>query len=130
MSKKRVSQEPYVSAHCCPCEAEKSAGVNSLTRRTFLKGVGASALGGVALSGLSWPLLSAEDNEEFIQKPAPLKVKPILVYSTPTRRHQTSWRNWGGIQTQKDADEEVNRINAYRRRDISRSAIFTDASIL
>jgi hypothetical protein len=33
-----------------------------------------------------------------------------LVYDTPTRREATSWRNWGGIQTQADAEAEVARI--------------------
>ncbi|KPL14245.1 MAG: hypothetical protein AMS26_11480 [Bacteroides sp. SM23_62] len=37
-------------------------------------------------------------------------VKPILVYSTPEYKHQSSWRSWGGIQTEKDADEEISRI--------------------
>ena len=41
---------------------------------------------------------------------ANLVVKPVLVYSIPKRRPQTSWRNWGGIETQQQADEEVARI--------------------
>ena len=101
MSKHRMTHKPQFQPRCCP---------NTLTRRTFLKGVGATAIGGMALGGLSWPLLSAEGTEEFILRQAPLKVKPILVYSTPERKHQTSWRSWGGIQTQRDADEEVARI--------------------
>jgi hypothetical protein len=40
-----------------------------------------------------------------------LKVKPIFVYSLPAKRPQTSWRSWGGIETQPQADEEVARIN-------------------
>jgi len=31
----------------------------------------------------------------------------VLVYSTPERRPQTSWRSWGGIQTRAQADEEA-----------------------
>jgi hypothetical protein len=79
-----------------------------MTRRTFL---GGTALGGVALSGLSWSLLSAAEAVPAGPPPrTPLKVKPIFVYSTPTRRPQTSWRSWGGIETQAQADEEVARI--------------------
>jgi hypothetical protein len=37
-------------------------------------------------------------------------VKPVLVYETPARRHQTSWRGWGGIQTEEDAGKEIARI--------------------
>jgi len=69
------------------------------------------ALGGSVLTGLSWPALAARQTQ--LPTPArrrPLTVKPILTYSTPTRRPQTSWRSWGGIQTQQDAEQEVSRI--------------------
>jgi hypothetical protein len=73
--------------------------------------MGATAIGGIALGGLSWPDLSAVEVEEEVGlRRLPLKVKPVLVYSTPSRRPQTSWRNWGGIETQRNADEEVARI--------------------
>jgi hypothetical protein len=34
----------------------------------------------------------------------------VLVYGTPTPRPQTSWRGWGGVQSEPAADEEVARI--------------------
>ena len=37
-------------------------------------------------------------------------VRPVLVYEIPTRRPQTSWRSWGGIQTEQDATGELARI--------------------
>lgn len=37
----------------------------------------------------------------------PLVVKPILTYPLPTRQHQTSWRNWGGLETEEDAAKEA-----------------------
>jgi len=37
-------------------------------------------------------------------------VKPVFTYATPQRKSQTSWRPWGGIQTQEDADKEIQRI--------------------
>jgi hypothetical protein len=73
--------------------------------------MGATAIGGIALGGLSWPSLSDVGVEEEVGlRRLPLKVKPVLVYSTPLRKPQTSWRNWGGIETQRDAEEEVARI--------------------
>jgi len=39
-----------------------------------------------------------------------LKVKPVLTYGVYQRREATSWRPWGGIQTEEDAQEEVRRI--------------------
>ncbi len=94
-------------AHCCPCTPRRVAD-QGLSRRAFL---GGTALGGVALTGLSWSLLSAaEGGPESPPPRKPLQVKPILVYSIPKRREQSSWRNWGGIETQVQADEEVRRI--------------------
>ena len=37
----------------------------------------------------------------------PLVVKPVLTYDTPSPQKQTSWRTWGGIQTQQDAEAEA-----------------------
>jgi hypothetical protein len=74
--------------------------------------MGAATIGGVALSGLSWPALLAGEPEGeaagLVRRP--LKTKPVLVYSLPERRPQTSWRNWGGIQTRQQADAEVAQI--------------------
>jgi len=71
---------------------------------------GAAALG-VALTGLTWSEVSAaeKDNEAGPER-RPLVVKPILVYSTPKPRPQRSWRSWGGIQTEQDAEAELRRI--------------------
>lgn len=30
----------------------------------------------------------------------PLRVQPVLTYDLPKRREATSWRNWGGVQTE------------------------------
>ena len=41
----------------------------------------------------------------------PLRVLPILTYEIPKRREGTSWRQWGGLQTEADlADEKAARI--------------------
>ncbi len=39
-----------------------------------------------------------------------LSVKPILTYGVYERKEKTSWRPWGGLQTEADAEEEVQRI--------------------
>jgi hypothetical protein len=97
--------------HCCPSALGHPLVSSAFTRRTFLKGLGATALGSVALGGLSWKTLSASLAGETVGLPrAPLQVKPILVYNIPERRPQTSWRSWGGIQTQRDAVRESARI--------------------
>jgi hypothetical protein len=99
------------SPRCCPRGEKPGAGAASLSRRDFLKGASLTALGGVASKGLSWPLLAGQTQaagEMF--RPAPLRVKPLLLYEIPERRAQTSWRSWGGIQTEADACEEAARI--------------------
>ena len=95
-------------AQCCPCGGPLES-LGNPTRRTFL---GTTALGGVALTGLSWAALAGESGREVPAPPPrkPLKVKPIFLYSVPRRRERSSWRNWGGIETQAQADAEVARI--------------------
>ena len=39
-----------------------------------------------------------------------LVVKPILLYGVYDRKEQTSWRPWGGIQSEEDAEKESKRI--------------------
>lgn len=109
---KRHPEKMVLSPHCCPCGEPHAADIPGVSRRTFLKGMGTAALGGVALTGLSWPLLGSglSEGPEAAWKPSPLKVKPLLVHDLPERRPQTSWRNWGGIQTLRDAEEETARI--------------------
>ena len=99
------------SHSCCPSQNRNNPDSNDLSRRKFIKVVGGSTLSVVALSGLSWHALASTKLEEHtgIIRRA-LVVKPILVYSTPEYKYQSSWRAWGGIQTEQDADEEISRI--------------------
>ena len=94
---------------CCPCSCHEEESAEGITRRSF---VGSAALGGMALTGLNWSALEAAD-PEVPQAPQrrPLLVKPIFTYPLPSRRSQTSWRNWGGIQTQQDVEAEAARIH-------------------
>jgi len=86
---------------CCP----------HVTRRGFLGGFGAVIGGSAVLSHLSWPTLAAGLDQAAPVR-SPLVIKPILVYEIPKPRPQTSWRSWGGIQTEDQAREEVARIQA------------------
>ena len=89
---------------CCGCHL---AGPGELPRRAFLETAGGAAL----LAGLSWSALAAGEGEAEAAPPRkPLVVKPIFTYTTYSRRHQRSWRSWGGIETQEDVAKEVVRI--------------------
>ncbi len=98
---------------CCPCGGQDSA--NGVSRRDFLQGVGSVALASAAITGLSWSAVSAAERNQAIPERRALKVKPILVYSTPKPRPQWSWRSWGGIQTEQDARKEVAKIQSELR---------------
>jgi len=39
-----------------------------------------------------------------------LTVQPVLMYKLPTPKPQSSWKSWGGIQTEASVSEEVSRI--------------------
>ncbi len=99
-------EETTFRPHCCPhCGDSSNAGVR---RRDFL---GAAALGGTMLAGLSWTALAAEGDEPAVA-PArkPLVVQPILTHDLPQRRPHSSWRNWGGIETAEQAAAEAKQI--------------------
>jgi hypothetical protein len=102
---------PVGPCSCCPSDDHNHLFSNGLSRRKFIKMTGGSTLSVVALSGLSWSALAATGLEEksgMVRQS--LVVKPVLVYSIPEPKHQSSWRNWGGIQTRQDADDEISRI--------------------
>ncbi|MHB0960361.1 MAG: hypothetical protein ACYC0X_08745 [Pirellulaceae bacterium] len=104
------NHEPSICpARCCRCSDPRPQVPSDFTRRDFL---GSAAITGLALSGLSWPAIaSVQDEEDAAPGRRPLVVKPILVHRISTRAPQTSWRIWGGLQTQEDADREAVRIN-------------------
>ena len=96
---------------CTCCGGQKYHASDEISRRKFMQVTGTSALGAAALSGLSWTALSSvqADGTNKIKRKA-LILKPIFTYEIAVRRNQTSWRNWGGIQTEKDKDLELLRI--------------------
>jgi hypothetical protein len=97
---------------CCPCGCGQDHTTDGLSRRGFLAGVSGAGAIGMALSGLTWSAVAtaAEAGGRDGPQRRALVVRPVLVYDTPTRRPQTSWRSWGGIKSQKDAEEEIGRI--------------------
>lgn len=46
----------------------------------------------------------------FERRARTLKVRPVLLYATPMPKKQTSWKSWGGVQTEAAANEELARI--------------------
>jgi hypothetical protein len=84
----------------------------SFNRRDFIASVSALTVGGMMLSELDGAAASAvpvSPVRRSIER-QPLRVQPVLTYDIPQRREATSWRNWGGIQTEEQAAAEKNWI--------------------
>ena len=106
----------HASSPCCHCghhpkPAHPIPEIDPFAtgRRGFLASMGAVAAGTAAL-GL-WHAPDAAAAAPYAPERRPLErkpvvVQPVLTYETPQRREATSWRNWGGIQTQEDAVKE------------------------
>jgi hypothetical protein len=106
----QFSDNSYIE-YCSCCNRSNVRNANDISRRKFVQVTGTAALSTVTLSGLSWSSLgSTQTGEKKSLKRDSLIVKPVFTYEIPTRRDQTSWRNWGGIQTEKDALLEAERI--------------------
>jgi hypothetical protein len=85
-----------------------------ISRRNFLGGLAAVS----AITGLK--LAAASQAGDISKKSASsgtalppgktLRVKPVLTYAIERRREKTSWRSYGGVQTQAIAKEEAGII--------------------
>ncbi len=98
----------------CTCSRNHSASPQShlgITRRDFLYSVGALTVSGLSASAAQGPASTPGDSARRGPQPGiPLRVQPVLSYEIPQRRQATSWRSWGGIQTDKDVADEKARI--------------------
>lgn len=89
-----------------------------LNRRQFL-GATTGLLAGASLSSSilsdepvasKWASNSWDSGRPFSVTSKPLSVQPALMYRLPKRREKTSWKSWGGIQTEEAVAEEMKRI--------------------
>lgn len=86
-----------------------------MSRRGFLGGLGgAAALGSLTLAATPQaPAVSTRPAARTsLPEGAALRVKAALAYQLPRRREKSSWRNYGGLQTPRDVNEEAKRIEA------------------
>lgn len=93
---------------CCQC----------ISRREFMGAsaslaVGAAGLLHVALAEAQPSFFSTADwdpAKPFLAIGKPSRVQPVLMYRLPTRKEMSSWKSWGGVQTEPAANEEAQRI--------------------
>ncbi len=90
-----------VTTHCHGC-SQRPAIQSRWSRRDFV------AAGALAFT----PLRSFASASPPRQAPIslPLRVQPVLTYEIPQKREGTSYRSWGGVQTEQDLAQEKERI--------------------
>lgn len=97
------------------CRNDSVRALGGMSRRGFLGSLGgAAALGSLTLAAAPQARgASAKPAARTTLPPgAALRVKAALAYQLPRRRAKTSWRDYGGLQTQRDVNEEAKRIQA------------------
>ena len=88
---------------------------NRMNRREFVGLTTAGIAGGVL--GFSTPAYANSNTEGWnpdkplIATGEKLSVQPVLMYRIPQRRQATSWKSWGGIQTEQAVEDEAKRIS-------------------
>ena len=87
---------------------------DSMTRRQFVRLATAGCAGGMLpftpfLSGAT-PVEEWDPRKPFLVQGSRLRVQPVLMYNLPTPKEATSWKSWGGVQTETAVAEEVSRI--------------------
>jgi hypothetical protein len=96
--------------HHCGC----CGGHHEMGRRDFLAAMGGTALVGAALVAAkqegAWAASTGGPKISIDLTKKELVVQPVLTHELPHRAPATSWRSWGGLETQADADQEANRI--------------------
>jgi hypothetical protein len=79
----------------------------AFSRRDLLAG----AAGVPAVTRLAMPLAASPGEVLAMRRLGkPLRVKPSIVYQIFTRKEGNTWREWGGLATEADVDQEIRRI--------------------
>ena len=100
--------------HNCSCSGFSQTSIKGISRRNFLGGLAAvSAISGLKLGATAQAgdisKISASSGTS-LPPGKTLRVKPILTYTIERRQEKTSWRGYGGVQTQAIAKEEAGII--------------------
>ena len=92
----------------------------NLSRRQFVWltscAIGGGSFGLPGAFGAEPKMEGWNPNKPFYSPGKKLIVQPVLMYSLPTRREATSWKSWGGVQTEAAVVEECTRIDGELKR--------------
>ena len=99
---------------CDNCRAQETQHNAGADRRDFLKTMALSAtvLGVTAASTSAAEPEKGDGRTRLFQAAKPFRVQPVLVYHLYERKKDTTWRQWGGLETEADVVREEAKINA------------------
>ena len=107
------------------CGGHFKSPTTAINRRSFLGGLaGMTALGSfTAVKRSRAGAISSKpvSSGKFLPRGKALKIKPVLTYQIEKRQEKTSWRSYGGLQTQEQVNEEAMRIRAELKKLASRA---------
>src|SRR4030042_5549225 len=97
--------------HGCSCFGHPKASTTDISRRGFLGGLaGVAAMGSLMTATI--PPARADSTKpvssgKLLPLGTALRIKPVLTYQIEKRQEKTSWRSYGGIQSQGQVNEEA-----------------------
>jgi len=101
---------------------------NQINRREFVGLTTASIAGGVLGIGSTHSARAGQNawdpSQPLVHTGRPLVVQPVLMYRVAEKRPATSWKSWGGVQTDQAATTEAQRVSEELRA-LSARAEFT-----
>ncbi|HRZ81391.1 MAG TPA: sugar isomerase [Candidatus Hydrogenedentes bacterium] len=89
---------------CCHCMNRREF-LGVTTAMTLAAAAGASARAAAAWSEGYW-----DPAKPLYTQGRTLRVQPVLMYRVPVKREMTSYKSWGGVQSDEAAAEETARI--------------------
>ncbi|MGE5293969.1 MAG: sugar isomerase [Solirubrobacterales bacterium] len=99
---------------CSNCPVNGSRDDAGISRRGLLGGLGAVAAAAALGRGESAQRTAASSapaaGGQGLPKGRPIRVQPALMYSLAQRQEKTSWRSYGGLNTEADVAAEIGRI--------------------
>jgi L-fucose isomerase-like protein len=101
--------------HSCSCGGHSETSATGISRRGFLSGLAGTAALGLTLAGKSKARgvsTKPVSSGTILPRGAALRIKPVLTYQIEKRQEKTSWRSYGGLQTQRKVNKEAGIIKA------------------
>ena len=118
-------RESKLQKHNCSCSGFSMTSIKGISRRNFLGGLAAvSAITGLKLTAISQASDISKKSASLgnnLPLGKTLRVKPVLTYTIERRQEKSSWRGYGGVQSQAIAKEEAGIIKTELKKLVSQA---------